>query len=528
MPGPTASHSILNGSRSKFDRLSIVMIALTAALLAFAIMPLFLVRVPAMLDYPNHLARMYLLSGTPSLAYEPAWRVCPNLAMDLIVPTLARFMDVAIAAKVFWGASSILIVSGAVFLELTVKGRHRLGGLGAMLALSSLPFAFGEANFGFGLGLAVWSLGLWIRLRERSAWLRWTVGAVAVAALFVAHMLALGVYGLAIGLFELSRFSRRPRFTTLASLTAFMVSPVIIALAVMALFGGGVGRPAFDWMFDRKLPKLAMFLNYYHPMLALLEGAVGLGAAMLFAVDRRLRFTRAGAWVLVGFLLVCLILPERFFDSWGPDTKVLGALPVLLPAFTNISLPRGPWRVASLALVVGVIIANQVGTTWIWFAYQKDYQELEATFPLLTPGSTVLVGVGDRVGVWDQPMFHVPTLAAPVANVFVSSLFTVPGEQPIQPKPAYRDLDMAAGSDRSPPSVSSLMDIAAGGARFSEPNLARWPQRYNYLYVIGEPAPNPLPGTLSELTIRRRFTLYRVNTAAARSPAGFALSKARP
>jgi len=40
---------------------------LVGLLVALAILPVFLVKIPAMVDYPNHLARMYLLTtnGTP-------------------------------------------------------------------------------------------------------------------------------------------------------------------------------------------------------------------------------------------------------------------------------------------------------------------------------------------------------------------------------------------------------------------------------------------------------------------------------
>ena len=68
---------------------------LVGLLTALAILPVFLVEIPAMLDYPNHLARMYLLaaSGTPNENpyYVVTWKLYPNLAMDIIVPVLAQF-----------------------------------------------------------------------------------------------------------------------------------------------------------------------------------------------------------------------------------------------------------------------------------------------------------------------------------------------------------------------------------------------------------------------------------------------------
>src|SRR5215467_5111296 len=101
---------------------------LVGLLTALAILPVFLVDIPAMLDYPNHLARMYLLaaSGTPNENpyYVATWKFNSNLAIDAIVPALAQFLGVATATKVFLVLSQILVVSGSVALEMVVKRRH--------------------------------------------------------------------------------------------------------------------------------------------------------------------------------------------------------------------------------------------------------------------------------------------------------------------------------------------------------------------------------------------------------------------
>ena len=105
-----------------------------------------------MVDYPNHLARMYLLSaiGTPeeNPYYVVDWKLYPmNLAMDLIVPPMARFMDVATATKAFLVLSQILVVSGAVALEIVIKQRHQFAGFAAAMVLYSMPFSLGISQF---------------------------------------------------------------------------------------------------------------------------------------------------------------------------------------------------------------------------------------------------------------------------------------------------------------------------------------------------------------------------------------------
>jgi hypothetical protein len=67
---------------------------LVGSLFVISVAPVLLVRIPAMIDYVNHLARMHLLvdaaAGRLNPAYEVDWRLYPNLAVDIIVPLLAQ------------------------------------------------------------------------------------------------------------------------------------------------------------------------------------------------------------------------------------------------------------------------------------------------------------------------------------------------------------------------------------------------------------------------------------------------------
>src|SRR5438270_3488697 len=112
---------------------------LVGLLFAVSVVPVLSVEIPAMIDYVNHLARMHLLvdaaAGRPNPAYEIDWRFYPNLAVDLIVPLAARFVSVETAARLFLLASQTLVVSGAIALELKVRGRHHLSGFAALISL---------------------------------------------------------------------------------------------------------------------------------------------------------------------------------------------------------------------------------------------------------------------------------------------------------------------------------------------------------------------------------------------------------
>ena len=108
-----------------------------ALLFAAAIAPTLLVQIPAMEDYLDHLGRMYVLTtaGTSDANpyYQVSWALYPDLAMDLIVPQLARFMDVETAGKLFFITAQFLIVTGAIALELSVKRRHQISGFAGLI-----------------------------------------------------------------------------------------------------------------------------------------------------------------------------------------------------------------------------------------------------------------------------------------------------------------------------------------------------------------------------------------------------------
>jgi hypothetical protein len=105
-----------------------------------------------MVDDLNHLARMYILSQSGAANanpyYEAAWALYPNLAMDLMVPQIARLVSVENAMRLFLLSSQLLIIGGAVALERVVKGRVEFAGFAAVMFLYCLPFAWGFVNRG--------------------------------------------------------------------------------------------------------------------------------------------------------------------------------------------------------------------------------------------------------------------------------------------------------------------------------------------------------------------------------------------
>jgi hypothetical protein len=487
-------------------------------LVAAALAPAIMVDIPAMVDYPNHLARMYVLAaaGTPDQSpyYIVTWGLYPNLAMDLIVPPLGRLIGVEAATKAFLLSSQVLVVTGAIAIEWVVKGRHAIAGFAALLTLFGLPFAMGFVNFEFGLGVALWGIAAWLACAEKPWPARLALHSVFVLLLFLAHFFALGIYGLTIGCFELWRlWSRRFDVRRAVAMVGLMAGPVLLLLGVMVVAGGAIGGSRTEWDVASKVSWVLLAINGYSAPLS--AGSVVTLAVLIWVLFRKrlLSFSPAGRWIAAGFLLVFLALPFRLLDTAFADVRMVVAAACVLPAFMVIEIPDGRVGGALIAAVAAVALANIAFVAHVWRGYDADYAAFKRSFAMIERGSRVLVGHGGTApdppeDLSEYPAYHAPTLAVHFAKALVPNLFTYPGKQPIEVVPAFRHLAITQGG---PVPLALLQHLAAGGAAAGAPVfLHNWPDDFDYLYLLGPRIANPLPDLLEEVMNARRFTLYRI------------------
>jgi hypothetical protein len=484
-----------------------------AAIVVVAICPVLLVALPAMVDYPNHVARMYVLAaaGTPDANpfYEVSKTLYSNLAMDLLVPPLSRILGVEAASKVFLIACQLLIVSGAIALELAVKRRHEISGLAAVMLLYSFPFAWGFLNFQFGLGLALWALAVWEFVRDRKVGLQLVAHSVFVTVLYLAHLFALGLYAATLGFLELSRFDRlRNWLVRLAVIGA----PILVVFAISLAPADRVGNGATEWEIASKFRSIFLSLNGYSAELAGIEAVALIFLCYVLFRTGRLSLSRSGLWLAGGFVLLFLATPYRLLGSAYIDVRVAIAALLILPAYTMISMTR---RVAALAIAVpiGIALVNVAVTSAVWLSYQDDYAKLKTSFTLLDRPSRVLVGDStDEPGrLLELPMHHAPTLAVS-AKAMVTTLFSLPGIVSINVAKEYRNLAITDVIYFQPVPLPILVALATGTDDPRVPRFLRhWTSEFDYLYLVGPHIANPLPGRIEKLTGGKLFTMYRIS-----------------
>jgi hypothetical protein len=504
-------------TRSGSDRS--IAIAVFVLLTAASLLPVLLTPIPAMVDYVNHLARMYILSqnGTPDANpyYEAAWALYPNLAMDLMVPRMARLISVENATRLFLLLSQLLIVSGALALERVVKGRVHLAGFAALMFLYCLPFTWGFLNFEFGLGVMLWGVAAYLTVAERAWPVRFAVNAVLVTGLFAAHFFSLGIYGATLGFYELWRaYDRKASYRDVALRLVVLAIPVLVLFALMRLTAGSIGSEGTAWNFAFKPIWLFRIMNGYNLTVSS-ASAVALLASLYVAAKRGLlKLEPAGIWLAAGFSLLYLAIPSKLFGTSFVDLRMIPAAALIIPAFCSLSLPSRRWTAAALVVVTGITLANLTTVYAVWLSYRADYADIIASFRKIDRGALVLAGTSGEGedppfnDLTQYPMTYAPTLVVHYANAFVPNLFTEVGKQPVQVRSAVQRLAIPYGG---PVPIRWLAAIAAGQTTPETPSFVRtWSRDYDYLYVLGPRVANPLPDLLEELDRSARFVLYKI------------------
>jgi len=494
-------------------------VVIFALLFAAAVMPILWPSLPpAMVDYNNHLARMFVLArdGTAQAHpyYQVTWSLVPNLAMDLIVPGIGRHIGVETANRYFYLLGQILIVTGAMALEHSVKGRFQVAGFVALIFLYSMPFAFGFENFEFGLGCALWGFACAIWLQDRPWLVRLAAHTAFIVLLFAAHMFALGIYGFAVGLHELWRArSRRTSLRETFARFSTLAIPSALLAALMVAANRSVGGSGNVWAFGNKATWILHILSGYSMVVSEIGVLALIGFIVVLARRGALRLEQSAMWLLIGFSALYLAMPFRLFDTAFVDMRIVVALALIMPAFISVSFPNVNWRRAAIALAAAIVIINVSDVTSVWLSYREDFAAARKSFELLPKGAVVLTaqtGEGDDppTDLRDYPVFNVPTLAVHYADAFVPHLFTAPGKQPVTPLAAWQKLDIPEGGFLP---VKFLKYIAERGApKGTPPFVQSWQRDFDYLYLIGPSVPNPMPDRLEFVMGAPRFALYRV------------------
>ena len=327
-------------------------------------------------------------------------------------------------------------------------------------------------------------------------------------------MFALGLYGATIGFYELYRI-RAQKFDLkkTALVLTILVGPTVILLIYAVLSNTEIGTGRTDWLAVSKLRSIVYAWNGYSAGLSAFNVIVIFVFLYYLFRSRQLSLIPPGKWIAGGFLILFIALPFRLLGSAFADVRFVIAPILIMPAFLVFSPTRQMIRFLPPLVLSVIALLNAGYAATVWLAYRPEYAALKSSFALIERGAFVLVsdsGISEL-----GPLHHAPVLAVHYANAFVPSLFTAPFT-PIKRQfalrvPERKRPDIADTRYYPPVPFSVLAAISNERALPGTPSyMACWMDDFDYLYLVGAHALDPIPGRLTAIATGKRFTLFRI------------------
>lgn len=450
-------------------RLSETPIAWWSALIALCVVlvaPLAVVDVPPLLDYPNHLARAYVLAHGQqdthlSQMYAPHWAVIPNLAVDLILPPLLSIMPVHIAGRLLLAVALVLPVIGSVLYSQAVFGRRSYWSIAVCLVACNGLFLLGFVNFQLAIGLALVCASAWVRWRETHPVATVAFGAICAVLLFFSHLMGLLFFLILLASHDIERaweakMQGGSLIAGVAQRATWSLAVVVLPAVLYAVSAFGDTAPDISWeTWPDKLIRAAMSLMNYNLPLDIVSACL-LAAFLLICAGLRLIVMPLGSAVALGAVAVLFAFSPLDFKGCGyVDARLAVMFGFLL--FATILPIRLPRR-AALLVTVAVVALFSLRTAQIaavWWTHNRDLAELRDAMSVVEPGSRVLLAMVERneaapaqrkllgrqyLSDGSRLDTHTAALLLIERRAFWTFLFARPEQQPIELRSPYLEI----------------------------------------------------------------------------------------
>jgi len=487
--------------------------ALWLAVLAATLAPLLAADLPPGADILNHVARGHVLArltGDADLQrfYTSDWSVIPNMANDLLMLGLLKLMTPYQAGRVIVGLAIVTLFAGVALLRHQVTGRVGLLPLATALFAYNAAIAIGLVNFTLGAGLAVLGVAAWLAT-GRWAWpARLLAAGVIAVGLFFVHLMALGAYGLILGLMRLDAFRRDPRLepADMALVGQFLV-PVVLWFQVPAPSHGTLTTFGGAWSRLDAVASPVMFFNDFD-----LAAAAVLLILLVWGLARRyLVLAPVLVAPVIGLALVSLAMPAELFGIWLTHVRfpLLAALLVLAGLEVRLDDRRLTILLTvTLALVGGLRLDKVHDRMQRCDSQGRAFMQALDVVPRgarLLPVIEPAAETGDCLfsGYW-----HMPSLAVIERSVFFPLMFV--HLQPLDIRQPYRHLIQEKARPATPMMLAGQADPMVEAA-WNAAIVDKWRREFDVVaWLHPGVAASPPPEGLRRIGGGDFFTLYEV------------------
>jgi hypothetical protein len=491
-----------------------VFLALSAPILA-----VLAAGVPPLVDYPNHLSRLWLEGGGATVApvssmYRIVWDTLTNIGIDLLAIIMIPLFGYEIVGRIFVAAAIFLPAAGGVLLWRVLHGRFHWWQISFALLAWNMGLVMGFLNFEIGLGVALLAVAADPMLSQRGVAVSTIARAALAGLLLLIHVFALVFYaalfaGLILGP-EFSPLMRRGALIgvskSLLTIGGTLALPALaILLASPSLPGRQTGANLltiwsdFQVGFGQTLAapvvkiRLAFVgIDAYAGWLDALTFAAIALPIIFSAISRRLT-AHAGMLLVAGGLFACYFIFPQFLagTAWVDRRFALMALLVLVLALRPDLPVQSARTLAALLLAVSLVRTSVIG--WIWHERQADVAALSRALAAVPAGAAILplehearkhdAPIGRYTALGEPTYRHLVTLALPWRHAFTPNLFAARGKQPVQILQPWSEIAEPDGGLLA--SVNALTtppvyDEAVKNASY----LKVWRDRFDFAVVV--------------------------------------------
>src|SRR6202451_3500177 len=196
-----------------------------------AVVPFWTVRYPVVTDYPNHLARWFVLFHMKDTAYHfasfyaPAWGPLPYISPDILAMALQRFLPIDVVGRCILSLCIVFVVAATYFfLKKACPENIGLASFASLVAFNP-NLLMGSISNEFSLAFCLVVVGLWVGYCKEPKVLTAVGIAVGLLLVYLSHLSGFVVAGLVMGVYALFQEQRWKKLGILAvmSLPALLI-----------------------------------------------------------------------------------------------------------------------------------------------------------------------------------------------------------------------------------------------------------------------------------------------------------------
>src|SRR5208283_626000 len=362
---------------------------LFAALSFLSILPYWTLRYPVIGDYPNHLARWFLLHHLqdPRVQFDhffaADWGPFPYVATDALCVWMQYVLPIDLVGRIILSLCVISIPAACYYFLRIVNPGHEYLALWAFLIAFNPNFIMGSLASELSVALCLVVVTLWVRFCDAPTVARAFFLTLIMSLLFLTHLTGFGVAGIVMGVYCLA--TRKP-FMRLVSLALISV-PGLAMFLLSRGHGGSQATLHYQGMTAwEKLRNLAFTLRFFTTPEA--AGAILCLVAIAFIFWKSNAVFWNRPWLFVGAALLgaYLIAPEEYGLGGYLDVRIIPCLYLFLLAALQINRHR-KWMIvaATVFVLLGIL---RIETLFI--SKQKELRNLSVALDVIPRDAKVL------------------------------------------------------------------------------------------------------------------------------------------